>query len=177
MTFVDMSISQSAGQSLAMPQRGILSVELEINVSADRAWAAVKDLPNVLPRLMPQLLQEVIITQGNGGVGSIREVRVPAGPFTRPHLYAEAVIDVIDDTSRTEIHRIIGGKMRNFYSFYRCTKSFTPAKDGKSCIATWTVEYEPVIQGKVEASKQSVYAILYALEDFLLKNDAYLNGL
>lgn len=64
-----------------MPQRGILSVELEINVSADRAWAAVKDLPNVLPRLMPQLLQEVIITHGNGGVGSVREVRVPAGNF------------------------------------------------------------------------------------------------
>lgn len=67
--------------------------------------------------------------------------------------------------------------MKNFYSFYRCTKSFTPAKDGKSCIATWTVEYEPMIQGKVEASKQSVYAILYSLEDYLSKNDAYLNAL
>lgn len=160
-----------------MPQRGILSVELEMNVSADRAWAAVKDLPNVLPRLMPQLLQEVIITHGNGGVGSVREVRAPAGPFTRPLVYAEAVIDVIDDSSRTEIHRIIGGRMKNYYSFYRCTKSFTPARDGKSCIATWTVEYEPMIQGKVEASKQSVYAILYSLEDYLSKNDAYLNAL
>lgn len=173
MTFSDVLLSQSAGQTLDLPQRGVLSVELEINVSAERAWAAVKDLPNVLPRLMPQLLQEVIFTQGNGGVGSVREVRVPAGPFTRPHVYAEAVIDLIDDSSRTEIHRIIGGKMKNYYSFYRCTKSFTPAKDGKSCIATWTVEYEPMIQGKVEASKQSVYAILYSLEDYLSKNDAY----
>lgn len=67
-----------------MTERGVLSVELEMNVTADRAWAAVKDLPNVLPRLMPQLLQEVIFTQGNGEVGSVREVRVPAGKHFDP---------------------------------------------------------------------------------------------
>ncbi|OAE34730.1 hypothetical protein AXG93_700s1120 [Marchantia polymorpha subsp. ruderalis] len=52
-------------------------VEVELNVSAYRLWAAVKDMESLLPRVMPVLRASVEI-EGDGGAGSIRYIKFPA---------------------------------------------------------------------------------------------------
>ncbi|BBN20412.1 hypothetical protein MPTK1_8g18890 [Marchantia polymorpha subsp. ruderalis] len=150
-----------------------LSVKKELNVSAERCWAALKDLPNVLPKIMPLFMVSVEMIKGTGGVGSVRVIKIPTG--MRIVEYAVARIDLVDEKSKTEVHSIIGGEMREkFYSFYRCTKTFAPHRDGKTSMVTWTVEYEPLTQGKAEASKKAVEAILTQLEHYLMNCDDYI---
>ncbi|BFI43488.1 hypothetical protein MPTK2_8g18910 [Marchantia polymorpha subsp. ruderalis] len=145
-------------------------VEVELNVSAYRLWAAVKDMESLLPRVMPVLRASVEI-EGDGGAGSIRYIKFPADVSTK--IFSIERIDVMDDDTYTEVHTLIGGEIDRQYSFYRSTKTFTPVDIGLT-VATWFVEYEPLDDSSApEYPKQMFLAFIKAIEAYLVSHDDY----
>ncbi|GLJ16156.1 hypothetical protein SUGI_0269590 [Cryptomeria japonica] len=59
---------------------GSISNEIESTVEAKRLWNAfVKDAHNLLPKLAPQIFSRITLLQGDGGVGTIRQINFIAG--------------------------------------------------------------------------------------------------
>ncbi|KAJ8636643.1 hypothetical protein MRB53_010910 [Persea americana] len=53
---------------------GSVSNEVLSQVAPERLWEAiVKDSPNLMPKLLPELVSSIVILEGDGGVGTIRQ--------------------------------------------------------------------------------------------------------
>ncbi|CAM6090947.1 unnamed protein product [Calypogeia fissa] len=143
---------------------------LEVNISVERIWAAMKDLKHILPKIMP-IMRVAVDIEGDGGPGSIRIIKFPSGVSTK--VFSIDRIDVLDDATYTEKHTLIGGEAEKPYAFYRTTMTFR-AIDKMSTIVSWSVEYEPLDAFVVpEATKGMYIAAFKAMEAYLLCHDDY----
>ncbi|OAE27025.1 hypothetical protein AXG93_1774s1350 [Marchantia polymorpha subsp. ruderalis] len=56
-----------------------LACEMHLIVPPDQVWRAFKDLHNLLPRILPGFIDSASLLEGDGGVGSIREIKFGLG--------------------------------------------------------------------------------------------------
>ena len=53
---------------------GVVNNEIVSVVSPARLWKAiVKDSHNLMPKLMPDIILSIVVLEGSGGVGTIRQ--------------------------------------------------------------------------------------------------------
>ncbi|GLJ28931.1 hypothetical protein SUGI_0570650 [Cryptomeria japonica] len=74
------------------------SIEIESPVEAKRLWNAnVKDANNLLPKLVPEIISGITLVQGDGGVGTIRQVNFTAA--NRDFTYVKEKVDLVDEAN------------------------------------------------------------------------------
>lgn len=58
------------------------TVEAELNVAPSRIWKATYDIHKIAPKVLPDVFESFTYIQGDGGAGSIREVKLRSEPPT-----------------------------------------------------------------------------------------------
>ena len=58
---------------------GSFTIEMDSPVEAKRLWNSTKDMHNYLPKQAPGLISSITLLQGDGGVGTIKQVSFTEG--------------------------------------------------------------------------------------------------
>jgi hypothetical protein len=58
---------------------GSYTIEVESPVEAKRLWNSTKDIHNFMPKQVPALVSSITLLEGDGGVGTIRQVNFTEG--------------------------------------------------------------------------------------------------
>eukprot|EP00246_Nothoceros_aenigmaticus_P017538 TRINITY_DN865_c0_g1_i2.p1 TRINITY_DN865_c0_g1~~TRINITY_DN865_c0_g1_i2.p1 ORF type:complete len:159 (+),score=34.37 TRINITY_DN865_c0_g1_i2:125-601(+) len=123
-----------------MPQIDV--VEVEVSVPPIRLWKTVVDLPKLAPKIMPDLFLSIETLCGDGGVGTVRELKL-RDPFTGATRINREVIDVVDEKSHTLKYHVEEGDVKKHYSVYNLTVTIVPAgADSAKSKVHYSTEYE-----------------------------------
>jgi len=110
-------------------------------VPLDVSWKMLKKSPQIVPKLLPEIVAKVETLQGDGGAGTIRVVTLGEG--VGPQAAGKKVkerVDVMDEATHTLVYSTIeGGDAR--YTDIRQTIKFAAA--GNSTCVEWTINYTP----------------------------------
>nr|ADJ53040.1 pathogenesis-related protein 10 [Pinus pinaster] len=143
-------------------------------VEARRLWnASVKDSHNLFPKVLPELVASVTLIQGDGGVGSIRQINFT--PAHKDFSFVKERVDEIDDEKMVlKYTNIEGGVLGKKLSAAKFEVKFVPRKEG-GCVASWICNYETLPGAQLEESKakeikENSIAMLKKFEQYLLSN-------
>ncbi|KAI3845148.1 hypothetical protein MKX03_019815 [Papaver bracteatum] len=119
----------------------MLSSELEVAAPAEFVWAVFssKEVPKLVPKLLPNAFEKVEILEGDGGLGTVIDIVFPQGHV--PLSYKEKIVTVDNQERLKETQQIEGGYLDMGVTFF--IESFQMIeKDADSCIIKSTVRYE-----------------------------------
>ena len=143
-------------------------------VEARRIWnALVKDSHNLLPKIFPDFFSSVTLLQGDGGVGTIKELNFT--PANKDFSYAKERVDEIDEENMVFKYTTIeGGLLGKKLSASNFELKIVPKKEG-GCVVSWICNYEtlagaPVDEGKAQEMKEQSNAMFKKIEQYLLSN-------
>lgn len=143
-------------------------------VEARRLWnALVKDGHNLLPKVFPEFFSSVTFLQGDGGVGTIKQLNFT--PANKDFSYAKERVDEIDEEKMVFKYTTTeGGLLGKKLSASNFELKFVPRKEG-GCVVTWICNYEtlagaPVDEGKAQEMKEQSNAMFKKIEQYLLSN-------
>ncbi|XP_058075709.1 pathogenesis-related protein STH-2-like [Magnolia sinica] len=153
---------------------GAVSHEILSQVSPSRFWKAiVKDSHNLMPKLMPEIISSIVILEGDGGVGTIRQSN-----FTdaiKDFSYWKDRIDAIDDDKRVFKYSVIeGGLLGKKVKSTTFTLEFKGGIEGGS-VCEFHGEFETV-EGSVPKEEETkemmenIVGMFKAVEGYLLAN-------
>ncbi|KAL3699037.1 hypothetical protein R1sor_017059 [Riccia sorocarpa] len=152
-----------------------LTCETHVIVPPAQLWEAFKDLHNLLPRILPGFIESSKLLEGNGNVGTIREIKfslaVPGQSYTKER------IDVLDDEGRTCIFSMLDGEVMENFSSFKTTWQFVPSKGsdgGEGTEVKWKIEYVPVGEHwSVDKFKDSAILLIKQIEGHLIATGDY----
>eukprot|EP00253_Pinus_taeda_P033113 PITA_33113 len=142
-------------------------------VEASRLWKAmVKDAHNLFPKVFPEIFSSVIFLQGDGGVGTIKQIN-----FTSDNdfSYVKEQVDEMDDDKMVYKYTLIeGGFLEKELSALNAELKLIPKNEG-ACVVSWISNYETLPgtelnEGRVEEIKENSNAMLRKIERYLLSN-------
>ncbi|XP_060210699.1 major allergen Pru ar 1-like [Lycium barbarum] len=138
--------------------------------------ASIIDSHNLIPKLLPQAIKRVEFVQGDGGVGSVKQINLAEGSSFKSIKYR---IDELNEKTFTYKYTLIEGEaLIEKLEKITYDVKFEKTVDGGS-ISKVTSEY--YIEGdfklneeEIKAGKERVLAMYKAVEAYLLQNpDAY----
>ncbi|XP_058075718.1 major strawberry allergen Fra a 1-3-like [Magnolia sinica] len=152
---------------------GTVSHEILSTISPSRLWKAiVKDSHNLMPKLMPEIISSIVILEGDGGVGTIRQSN-----FTdaiKDFSYWKDHIDAIDDDKCVFKYSVIeGGHLGKKVKSTTFTLEFKGVEGGSVC--KFNGEFE-TIEGSVRKDDETkemmgnMVGMFKAVEGYLLAN-------
>lgn len=145
---------------------------MHLIVPPDQVWRAFKDLHNLLPRILPGFIDSASLLEGDGGVGSIREIKF--GLVVPGQSYSKERIDVLDNEQRICSCSVLSGEMMENFSSYRTTWQFNPATGGQGTDVKWKIEYVPVGEhGSLDKFKDSALLMVKQIEGHLIATAEY----
>nr|ABK25903.1 unknown [Picea sitchensis] len=143
-------------------------------VEARRLWNAMsKDSHNLLPKVLPEIFASVTLLQGDGGVGTIKQLNFT--PANKDFSFVKERVDEIDEEKMVYKYTTIeGGSLGEKVSAASFEVKFVPRKEG-GCVASWICNYETLPgaqldEGKVKEIKENSIAMLKKIEQYLLSN-------
>ncbi|RWR80989.1 major pollen allergen Bet v 1-F/I [Cinnamomum micranthum f. kanehirae] len=157
---------------------GAVNNEIVSVVSPARLWKAiVKDSHNLMPKLMPDIISSIVVLEGNGGVGTIRQSNFT--DVIKDFSYWKDRVDAVDDENRMFKYSVIeGGLIGKKVKSTSFELKFEARADGGS-ICKLNGEYETIediLPTEAEAKEMmgSMVAMFKAIEGYLVANpDAY----
>ncbi|KAK6941036.1 Bet v I/Major latex protein [Dillenia turbinata] len=147
--------------------------ELESPISPDRLFKAlIIDSHNLIPKIMPQRIQSIALIEGDGGVGSIRQVNFTPGRYYK---YAKHRVEEMDEENFMCKYRIIEGDVLkgNLKSIVYEVKLEADKYEGCICKVWSTYETEGDVMYKdedIEAGKDRAMEMYKAIEAYLFAN-------
>ncbi|XP_058078791.1 pathogenesis-related protein 1-like [Magnolia sinica] len=153
---------------------GTVSHEIQSPISPSRFWnAIVKDSHNLMPKLMPEIITSIVILEGDGGVGTIRQSN-----FTdaiKDFSYWKDRIDEIDNDKHLFKYSVIeGGLLGKKVKSTTFTLEFKGGIEGGS-ICKFHGEFETV-EGSVPKEDETkemmgnMVGMFKAVEGYLVAN-------
>ncbi|XP_058111818.1 pathogenesis-related protein STH-2-like [Magnolia sinica] len=153
---------------------GTVGHEILSPISPSRLWKAmVKDSHNLMPKLMPEIISSIVILEGDGGVGTIRQSNF--ADAIKDFSYWKDRIDEIDDNNRLFKYSVIeGGLLGKKVKSTTFILEFKDGIDGGS-ICKFHGEFETVEGNlpKEEETKEmmgNMAGMFKAVEGYLLEN-------
>ncbi|KAJ9559000.1 hypothetical protein OSB04_013614 [Centaurea solstitialis] len=131
---------------------GTLSDEVEVKVSADKAWQlyGTLELADIAAKY---IVDEIEIIEGNGGVGTI--IKITFKPGSGISYYKEKYT-VVDDEKRVKEAEVIEGGYLDFgFTLFRVRfeiKDSPNDETSSSCLIKTTIEYEVKEEAAANAS-------------------------
>ncbi|XP_009591007.1 pathogenesis-related protein STH-2-like [Nicotiana tomentosiformis] len=147
--------------------------EASTTVAPTRLFKAlVLDADNLIPKLMPQVVKNIEIVEGDGGVGSIKKMNfVEGGPIK----YLKHKLHVIDDKNLVTKYSLIEGDVLGdkLESITYDVKFETSANGG--CICKTSTEYHTkgdyvFKEEEHNEGKEKAMELFKVVEDYLLAN-------
>eukprot|EP01018_Ginkgo_biloba_P028179 Gb_21895 [translate_table: standard] len=151
---------------------GTVTTEVVSTVEAKRLWKAmVKDGHNLLPKVLPDLISTISL-QGDGGVGSIRQINFT--PANKDFNYSKERLDEIDDDKfEMKYTAIEGGLLGKKLNAAKFELKLNPTKEG-GCVSTWTCHFDTISgsadEAKLQEMKEASIGTFKKLEGYLLSN-------
>nr|AAL50001.1 PR10 protein [Pinus monticola] len=153
---------------------GTSSTEEVVQVEARRLWnATTKDSHNFLPKVLPEVFTSVTLLQGDGGVGTVKQLNFTPGK--KDFSFIKERVDELDQENFVYKYTAIeGGPLGKQLSSACFEVKLVPRKEG-GCVARWTCNYEtlPGVQpdeGKLKEIKEDSFGMLKKVEQYLLSN-------
>ncbi|RWR76477.1 pathogenesis-related protein 1-like protein [Cinnamomum micranthum f. kanehirae] len=158
--------------------KGSFTEEKESVLPPSRLWkAGIRDALNLLPKIMPEVIASYQLLQGDGGVGSIRQLNFTLAfeAFT----YVKDRVDIMDDEKHVFKYTVIeGGEIGNKLKSYSSEIQFQATSSG-GCLSKMTVEYDTINDSllpeeEVTKMMEGIMWMGKAMEAYLQANpDAY----
>ncbi|KAJ9154547.1 hypothetical protein P3X46_027867 [Hevea brasiliensis] len=155
----------------------IYSDEYTSPISPARLFKAlVLDSNNLIPKLMPQVVKSVEFVQGDGGVGSIRQINFQEGHQVK---HVKNRIDAIDPENFSYTYSLVDGHgLLDKLETVLYEVQFLPGPDGGSINkmkSTYHTKGDIVLSDEeIKAGKEKALGMYKAVEGYLRQNpDAY----
>ncbi|CAK8539046.1 unnamed protein product [Lathyrus sativus] len=147
------------------------NTQTTLNVGLETLWAAQsRDFIFIVPKVLPNIVKDVQVVQGDGGVGTILIFNFLPG--ISPVNYQREVITEFDELSHEIGLQVIeGGYLTQGLSYYKTTFQFTAITEDKTLVKVKiSYDHESDIEEKVKPTKTSESTLLYlgCLEKYLL---------
>ncbi|RWR76480.1 major allergen Pru ar 1-like protein [Cinnamomum micranthum f. kanehirae] len=154
--------------------KGSFTEEKESVLSPSRLWmAGIRDALNLLPKIMPEVIASYQLLQGDGGVGSIRQLNFTPATF-EAFTYVKDRVDIMDDEKHVFKYTVIeGGEIGSKL------KSYSSEIQSGGFLSKMTVEYDTINDSllpeeEVAKMKEGIMWMGKAMEAYLQANpDAY----
>ncbi|ERN03197.1 major allergen Pru ar 1 [Amborella trichopoda] len=157
---------------------GTLSDEYVSPLPAARLWkASIKDVHNIVPKVMPHIISSVDICEGDGGVGTVKQFNFTEA--VQEYRFVKDRTDVFDEEKFFLKYTVIEGERlgTRFNSLVYEVK-FDEAANGGT-VAKMKADYDTIgdatlSDDEVKQMKENLLSLFKAVEAFLLQNpDAY----
>ncbi|OMO81994.1 hypothetical protein COLO4_23298 [Corchorus olitorius] len=147
--------------------------EITSAVAPSRLFKAlIIDHDNLIPKLMPQSIKSVELVQGDGGVGSIKQINFPEGAHYK---YLKERVDHLDidkcEFKYTTIEGDVLGDILESISYE--VKFEATGEEGSVCKMTshYHAKGDKVIkEEEIKAGKDEALGLFKVVEDYLLAN-------
>ncbi|KAI3469649.1 hypothetical protein Pfo_026312 [Paulownia fortunei] len=138
--------------------------------------ASIVDSHNLVPKLMPQAIKSIEISQGDGGAGSIKQINFAEGSPIKSVKYR---VDELNEETLTYGYTLFEGdslvdKLEKITYYVKFEQSPDGGSISKVTSTYYTVGDFTLNEEEVKAGKERVVAMYKAVEAYLIQNpDAY----
>ncbi|XXG59717.1 hypothetical protein AAC387_Pa04g1751 [Persea americana] len=154
---------------MVMEARG----QAKVGVGVEVLWRALsKDLRFVLPKVAPNLVRDVELLEGDGGLGTI--MRFHFGPdVSHMTQQKERIVELDESQLRIGLQVIEGGHLNLGFTSYGTFFKLTGTGDIETLV-DFKVRFDAVTEDESLPAKtaSSTLAFIKHLEDYLLKTSA-----
>lgn len=112
---------------LVGPTQGCSGVVQTVNAPVDAVWSVVRRFDN--PQAYKHFIKQCHVIDGDGKVGTLREVQVVSG---LPAVTSTERLEILDDEKHVMSFRVVGGEHR--LNNYRSVTSLHATDDGKGTV-------------------------------------------
>ncbi|GMN66587.1 hypothetical protein TIFTF001_035653 [Ficus carica] len=143
-----------------MAQIAKMESQVDIKSSAERFYETFKNKQNHLPKMCPNVVQDIQLIKGDWeSIGSLRKwIFAPAGDSSTE--IATIRIEAADDKKKSVTFSILDGNLKKLYNSFVVTIEAIEKADGSGSTLKTTSEYEKVNPGVPEPGKYFVFASL-----------------
>ncbi|KAG9444032.1 hypothetical protein H6P81_015372 [Aristolochia fimbriata] len=142
-------------------------------VPVSRLWKASADTDNIVPKILPELISSIVILEGNGGVGTVKQLNFTQ--VMKDFSYVKERVDALDGEKRVYKSTVVGGGLMGIkFKAYAFEFKMEARKEGGTK-TTLTLEYDTV--GDTQMSQEELgdiakkmMSIPNAIETHLLAN-------
>ncbi|RWR76481.1 pathogenesis-related protein 1-like protein [Cinnamomum micranthum f. kanehirae] len=154
--------------------KGSFTEEKESVLPPSRLWkAGIRDVLNLLPKIMPKVIASAQLLQGDGGVGSIRQLNFTLAfeAFT----YVKDRVDIMDDEKHVFKYTVFeGGVIGNKLKSYSSEIQFQATSSG-DYLSKMTVDYDTINNNflpeeEVAKMKEGIMGMGKAMEAYIQAN-------
>ncbi|XP_027356642.1 phytohormone-binding protein-like [Abrus precatorius] len=147
------------------------NTQTEVSVGLEALWAALtKDLKIIVPKVLPNVVKDVQVIEGDGGVGTILIFNFL--PDVSPVSYQREKITEFDEISHEIGLQVIeGGYLNQGLSYYKTTFQLSGLGEHKTLVnVKISYDHESDIEERVKPTKTSESTLFYlrCLEKYLL---------
>ncbi|KAK8928415.1 hypothetical protein KSP39_PZI017373 [Platanthera zijinensis] len=137
--------------------KGSFSDETLYAVNVDRAWNAfVIDAHNLLPKILPDIISQAVIVEGDGGIGTVYNI-----DFTQAvsefRFVKHKVVGLDSDCYKIEDAVVdggyIGSRLKSYIFVQKFEEKFEEEGEG-STVVKLTVEYETLDEKPLSVEEQ-----------------------
>ncbi|KAJ8636348.1 hypothetical protein MRB53_010615 [Persea americana] len=158
--------------------KGSFTEEEESVLPPSRLWkAGIRAVLNLLPKIMPEVIASAQLLQGDGSVGSIRQLNFT--PAFEAFTYVKDRVDIMDNEKHLFKYTVIeGGPIDSKLKSYSIEIQFQ-ATSSEGCLSKMTLDYDTINDSllpeeKVAKMKEGIMGMGKAMEAYLQANpDAY----
>ncbi|PQQ11874.1 phytohormone-binding protein [Prunus yedoensis var. nudiflora] len=149
-----------------------IKTEAKVSVGIEALWKALaKDVASVTPKVIPNLVKNVEVTGGDGGIGTVFLFNF-GSDVPKMSYQKEKIVELDEAVHKIGLQVIEGGHLNFGFSSYKTTFQLTPIQEEETMVSV-EVTYESQVEDSSMPSKtaKSVLAFIRSIECYLL-NDA-----
>ncbi|KAK2355194.1 hypothetical protein P8452_75373 [Trifolium repens] len=148
--------------------------QAEICVGLETLWQALsKDLILTIPKIIPNIVKDVKLIEGNGGIGTIFHFTFFSG-VTPVSYQKEKIIELDESSNEIGLQVVEGGYLNKGFSYYKTSFKLSAVGEDKTLVnVKISYDYELKIEESSIPMKtlESALHFLRCLEKYVL-NDA-----
>ncbi|KAL1363307.1 hypothetical protein HN51_011513 [Arachis hypogaea] len=148
--------------------------QAEVGVGLETLWTALaKDFPNIVPKALPDIVKDVQLTEGNGGIGTILIFNFLPDARSVTHYQREKITEFDEVNHEIGLQVIEGGYLNQGLTYYKTTFQLSSIEDHRTLVnvkISYDHESSSEVEESVKTSKtsQSTLFFLKSLEKYLL---------
>ncbi|KAI5571637.1 hypothetical protein POPTR_011G127800v4 [Populus trichocarpa] len=146
-----------------------VKTQVNVGVAVDVLWKALtKDLKDILPKMMPNLVKDADMLEGDGGLGTIYLFNF--GPGIKTVTYQKERVSEFDESvHRIGLEVIEGGHLDHGFSHHKATFQLTSTGEQETLIDV-TISYESATEEDIMPPNTPSSTLLFIknLENYLV---------
>ncbi|KAF7822762.1 phytohormone-binding protein-like [Senna tora] len=152
-----------------------VNTQTEASVGMEILWQALsKDLKAVVPKVLPHIVKDVQVIEGDGGSGTILLFTfLPDSGLSGGSYQKERISEVDGDSHEIGLEVIEGGYLNQGFSYYKTSFQLSAIGEAKT-VVNIKVSYESEMEETSKQMKTAESTLLFirCLEKYLLDNNA-----